>query len=755
MVAAWLTVVAIAAFPVPPLVKTPSWVIPVEVSQGGGGSSGAVRMLLNDSQVRVGKTVERHRHLAWKVLSQAGIQDVARQQLDWDPSWQTLELNGVWVWRNGVRRDAWKPEDARVIQREEGLNEGIYDGRLSLLIELRDVREGDVVEVASTRRGENPVYKGHFTHEEWLAWGQDLARSHFRLTWERQRPLQFKAHGGAQVPTETRSEGRVIYAWDQRDLESRPLDPRIPNDLEPRPWVEFSDWNGWSEVATWADALFSQRATGAAFEREVARVKALPAAERISALIRFVQDDVRYVGVELGEHSHLPHAPQWVLERGFGDCKDKSLLLVALLRASGVEASPVLVNSELGSAVPARLASAHVFDHAIVRVMHEGRARFVDPTMTLRRGSFEHFVDAEYDFGLVVKAGESGLTVMPRREAHAPTWEATQHWKVPSASGRSTLTITTVARGHEASSLRRHVASESVKALEREFREDREDSFDHPLELLSLRWSDDEGTEAFTLVEEYAVENAFPSGKRHFSLFVIPHDLPQLPTQKRSWPYSLSYPLRVKERILYEAPNQNWSDYELLNKTFEHDTFRLTMNERVDGDRLELEWELQTLADRVQPAQFESYRKVEGEARDLLGYRATFDTSPPRARERPTPDPFWSAGIFVGAIFLVFGGIAVASRISDRWDRRRVRGFQTLQRGTPGELASEPAVLPSLELALGLFSSKRCARGHVWHEPELGDGVRLGDERITVLVRRCSGCELKEHRYVKLPQVTS
>ncbi|HEY0881220.1 MAG TPA: hypothetical protein VGD87_06810 [Archangium sp.] len=45
--------------------------------------------------------------------------------------------------------------------------------------------------------------------------------------------------------------------------------------------------------------------------------------------------------------------------------------------------------------------------------------------------------------------------------------------------------------------------------------------------------------------------------------------------------------------------------------------------------------------------------------------------------------------------------------------------------------------------------------GHAWHEPELGEGVRLGDEQITVLVRRCSGGEQEEHRYVKLPQVVS
>src|SRR5207248_3294814 len=87
--------------------------------------------------------------------------------------------------------------------------------------------------------------------------------------------------------------------------------------------------------------------------------RALPA-------LRFVQDDVRYLGIEIGPSSHRPHPPAAVLDQRFGDCKDKSLLLVTLLRALGVEAWPVLLHTSLGRALDEWLPTAVAFNHVVV-----------------------------------------------------------------------------------------------------------------------------------------------------------------------------------------------------------------------------------------------------------------------------------------------------------------------------------------------------------------------------------------------------
>src|SRR6185295_8080616 len=112
----------------------------------------------------------------------------------------------------------------------------------------------------------------------------------------------------------------------------------------------------WSEEATWAQV-------GQWYERLIASVPAESTAvdrtareltpagqgrrERLASLLRFVRDQVRYVAADTAIAGHRPTAPAEVLERKRGDCKDKALLLVAMLRAVDLEAYPALIH--LGS----------------------------------------------------------------------------------------------------------------------------------------------------------------------------------------------------------------------------------------------------------------------------------------------------------------------------------------------------------------------------------------------------------------------
>ena len=59
--------------------------------------------------------------------------------------------------------------------------------------------------------------------------------------------------------------------------------------------------------------------------------------------LQFVQNKIRYVSLSFGSNAYHPHHPDEVLQNRYGDCKDKSLLLLSLLRAAGIQAWPALV----------------------------------------------------------------------------------------------------------------------------------------------------------------------------------------------------------------------------------------------------------------------------------------------------------------------------------------------------------------------------------------------------------------------------
>ena len=111
--------------------------------------------------------------------------------------------------------------------------------------------------------------------------------------------------------------------------------------------------------------------------------------------LQWVQDDVRYLGFEEGVNGHRPRTPSATLANGYGDCKDKSLLLQTVLSEMGVTSYVALVNTKTGDLLDQTLPAVTLFDHAIVMAEIDGRNVFMDPTSTYQRGGLENFAEPD------------------------------------------------------------------------------------------------------------------------------------------------------------------------------------------------------------------------------------------------------------------------------------------------------------------------------------------------------------------------
>jgi len=86
----------------------------------------------------------------------------------------------------------------------------------------------------------------------------------------------------------------------------------------------------------------------AGFDAPIGLWRGLPDdGQRVLAVLRFLQEEVRYQGIETGAAAYTPASPSAVFARRFGDCKDKTLFCVTVLRALGIDAWPVLVSTDL------------------------------------------------------------------------------------------------------------------------------------------------------------------------------------------------------------------------------------------------------------------------------------------------------------------------------------------------------------------------------------------------------------------------
>jgi hypothetical protein len=117
---------------------------------------------------------------------------------------------------------------------------------------------------------------------------------------------------------------------------------------------------------------------------------------------RYVAQDIRYVSIALGLGGYQPRTPDEVMRTGFGDCKDKATIFVAMLNRMGLEAHPVLLNSQGG--VEESLPSLTQFDHAIAayRLPGETAWRYTDLTAELVPLGELPF-GPQGEFGIIVK----------------------------------------------------------------------------------------------------------------------------------------------------------------------------------------------------------------------------------------------------------------------------------------------------------------------------------------------------------------
>ncbi len=190
-------------------------------------------------------------------------------------------------------------------------------------------------------------------------------------------------------------------------------------------WGTAGDWR---DVGGWLGGLLETLPRGgdqvAAQARELLAGAADPRA-RLEALYAFLQHQVRYVAVEVGIGGFRPSAPQEVLARRWGDCKDKSLLLVDLLAEAGIEAYPALIRAGSDRRIDAEFPSPWQFNHMIVALPAEaaplaeddptaGGYLFLDPTQT--RGSIRWLHPGVQDQeALVVRDGGGELARTPIR----------------------------------------------------------------------------------------------------------------------------------------------------------------------------------------------------------------------------------------------------------------------------------------------------------------------------------------------------
>ncbi|MGA6980094.1 MAG: transglutaminase-like domain-containing protein, partial [Candidatus Sulfotelmatobacter sp.] len=247
-------------------------------------------------------------------------------------------------------------------------------------------------------------------------------------------------------PEVTPSEGAGSLQWTVHDIPEIRKEPFMPPDRGVSGQMIVSFFTSsrpaqntiadWSAMGRWYSNLVGERIDASPeIKQKVASLTASDPAllQKMRAIAQFVQNDIRYVAIELGIGGVQPHAASEVFAHHYGDCKDKATLVRSMLRELGVESYYVLIDDKRGS-VTGDMPAHNGFDHAITAIklpdslddpsliatIHHpklGRILFFDPTNEfIPFGQLPGYLQANY--GLLVTPDGGELIELPQQPSN-------------------------------------------------------------------------------------------------------------------------------------------------------------------------------------------------------------------------------------------------------------------------------------------------------------------------------------------------
>ena len=328
-------------------------------------------------------------HRIQAVLSAAGARELADERYNFRTGSERIHL----VLARTVRADGTTlpvEEKAAFLKRSEESGDALYSDEEELRIVYPEVNPGVLIESIVVREVFRPQVEGEFFHTQ--VWGSPDWARRMRLVVDVPEKIRPRLHWQgigftlAEPETKTLENGRTQLSWQADAVAAVVRESGAPPLWQRGPHLRISSVADWGQIGAWYAGLLRGR-DGAS---ETIRAKAaewqgaaVTPAQLAAQLYERVSADIRYTGLEFGQGSLEPRAPEDVLKTCYGDCKDKANLLRVLLREKGIESRLALLDTAHAGQIDRAIPTPSRFDHAILAVDLPGAKEpiFCDPTI--------------------------------------------------------------------------------------------------------------------------------------------------------------------------------------------------------------------------------------------------------------------------------------------------------------------------------------------------------------------------------------
>jgi len=596
-----------------------------EISQG-------VLTLLIDAQIDVDKN-HQYTHKVIKIIDNIGIQNASNIDITFDPTFQKLYFHQIHIIRQGNKINHLDLSKINVIQREMNAENHVYDGSLTAMINLSDVRSGDIIEMSYSMTGVNPIHKGTYSDIFYLNDFEPIGELSLRILSKKELSI---THRNASIKNEiSKKEQQIEYVWHKFNIDSEELENNIPIWGNPLESVFITSYKTWKEVVEWGIDVFNvDEITDKELLQKINQIDEFNETdgEKIEAVLNFVQDEIRYLGMESGIGAYKPFSPNKVFKQRFGDCKDKSLLMSKMLQKMGVQANPMLVNTSLGDELNNINPSPELFDHCVVKVDSNEWSFYYDPTISNQGGNYKNTFFPSYKTGLVLKEGNDILEeIFQNSEGRVEVFE---EFKVDSAWSGAIMNIETKYYENEADNMRNFFMGNSKNTIEKDYTNYYSDYFYKVKLIGDLKTTDNLKKNIFTVAAIMEIDSLFKfetDNKSIVSATFNPtnlYDVIILPNQsERKTPFNLYYPTLREHKIRIKLPEtiDFATDSDAINGTEFYYEYDHSFDNK--NDEIVLNYTYKSQDDHVKVDNFDNYYKQINILNNIIGFNIRHDVN--------------------------------------------------------------------------------------------------------------------------------
>ncbi len=557
---------------------------------------------------------ENYNHFIQKLNTESGVQNNSEIWISIDPSFNELDLHYINIYREGKLINKLKKEEVNIVRNEQQAGSFLYNGTISAYVILNDIRKGDVLDYAYTITGDNPLFSDIHYYYTRLNYSQYVHKLYKSFLFKNNLKYKEQLKNDAPKPTQLIKNNLNTISWEIDSLKPYLLDEDIPAWCNPFQSYELTSFKNWQEVKRWSKNMYSLKEPVCIELKnkieEFGRIKSKE--EQIISAIQFVQNEIRYLGMEDGINSHKPHSYNQVIQQKFGDCKDKSYLLHLLLNQIGVKSWITYANTNKIISYDDHLPSPFAFNHVVVKLEYNDEIYWIDPTFKPQYGGLKDFYFPDY--GLVLVLDSKNTELEPSKSGFLKNIDILESYYLKDSISNAEYVVKTISYGNEANYNRNYFKNTPQNEIKENYLNYYSNYYpkisfqDKPFHI-----ENDDKKNIFIVTEYYEIPDFFETKEndpeKYFSIYatnlkpeiVISNDL------SRKLPMTIKHPVKVQGEVEVVLPKRKTFNLPNSKDSVVNDNLEFTYSEKISENKIKISYSYRSKRDFVPANEIEKY----------------------------------------------------------------------------------------------------------------------------------------------------